>query len=267
MSRIAVFILALLCFSAAFAQSSPYANRAQALKGLQSQDAAERAEAVAWIANHGKPADGKILQQRLVDESPLVRGVAEQGLWLLWSRSGDKAIDELMARGVDEMQAGEFKEAIATFSEVIRRKPAFAEGWNKRATVLFLAGEFRKSLADCDEVMKRNPYHFGALAGYGQIYFQLEQYDKAIKYWKIYYKKEDRRGKKKKRKLKTNQKRKQTKQRARHPIFLQTQAPERKTAPAPGHRSQSTRNAGVARGPCLLRRASRSPAVAIVERA
>ncbi len=32
--------------------------------------------------------------------------------------------------------------------------------------------------------MKRNPYHFGALAGYGQIYFQLEQYGKAIEYWK-----------------------------------------------------------------------------------
>ena len=32
--------------------------------------------------------------------------------------------------------------------------------------------------------MKRNPNHFGALAGYGQIYFQLEQYEKAIEYWK-----------------------------------------------------------------------------------
>ena len=50
--------------------------------------------------------------------------------------------------------------------------------------MLFLAGELKKSLADCDEVMKRNPNHFGALAGYGQIYFQLEQYEKAIEYWK-----------------------------------------------------------------------------------
>ena len=33
-------------------------------------------------------------------------------------------------------------------------------------------------------MIKRNPYHFGALAGYGQIYFQLEQYEKAIQYWK-----------------------------------------------------------------------------------
>jgi tetratricopeptide (TPR) repeat protein len=67
---------------------------------------------------------------------------------------------------------------------VIKRKPAFAEGWNKRATALFLAGDFKRSLADCDQVMKRNPNHFGALSGYGQIYFQLEQYEKAISYWK-----------------------------------------------------------------------------------
>ena len=184
MPRLVVIIFALLWTSAALAQSSAYSNRSQALKALESRDEAQRAEAVAWIASHGKPADGKMLQQRLVDESPLVRGVAEQGLWLLWSRSGDKAIDALMAKGVDEMQAARLKDAIVTFSEVIRRKPAFAEGWNKRATAFFLAGDFRKSLADCDEVMKRNPYHFGALAGYGQIYFQQEQYDKAIRYWK-----------------------------------------------------------------------------------
>ena len=38
--------------------------------------------------------------------------------------------------------------------------------------------------ADCDQVIKRNPQHFGALAGYGQIYFELERYDKAIEYWR-----------------------------------------------------------------------------------
>src|SRR5437899_3016321 len=53
-----------------------------------------------------------------------------------------------------------------------------------RATALFPAGDFKRSLADCDQVMKRNTNHFGALSGYGQIYFQLEQYEKAITYWK-----------------------------------------------------------------------------------
>jgi len=64
----------------------------------------------------------------------------------------------------------------------VKRKPDFAEGWNKRATLYFLAGELRKSLADCDEVMKRNPYHFGALSGYALIYIRLEYYDRALEY-------------------------------------------------------------------------------------
>jgi tetratricopeptide (TPR) repeat protein len=161
-----------------------FANRDEALKGLSAPDPRQRAEAIAWIAQYGQPADDAALRQRLKDENPFVRRYAEQGLWLIWGRSGDESVDALMEKGIAEMQAKQFKASIATFSEVIRRKPAFAEGWNKRATALFLAGELRKSLADCDEVMKRNPNHFGALAGYGQIYFRLEQYERAIEYWK-----------------------------------------------------------------------------------
>jgi tetratricopeptide (TPR) repeat protein len=142
-----------------------------------------RAEAVAWIASHGRMEDQSLLLKRLRDDDEFIRGLAEQALWLLWSRSGDAAIDRLMATGAESMQAGYHQDAIAAFTEVIRRKPSFAEGWNKRATVYYLAGDFRRSLRDCDEVLKRNPLHFGALSGYGQIYFQLEQFDKALEYW------------------------------------------------------------------------------------
>jgi tetratricopeptide (TPR) repeat protein len=183
MTRFVLLLAALLSVACAFAASGGYATREEALQALASGDADQRAEALTWIANHGTAADGAILQRRLSDDNPYIRNVAEQALWLLWSHSGDDAVDALLARGVEEMRAQRFDEAIATFSEVIRLKPEFAEGWNKRATVLFLAGDFRRSLADCDEVMKRNPLHFGALAGYGQIYFQLQQYEKAIEYW------------------------------------------------------------------------------------
>ena len=128
--------------------------------------------------------DQPLLLKRLRDESSFVREFAERGLWLLWARSGEAEIDRLMAAGVEQMQAGRHPEAAATFTEVIRRKPDFTEGWNKRATVHYLAGDYRKSLADCAEVVKRNPSHFGALSGYGQVYFRLEHYDQAIRWWK-----------------------------------------------------------------------------------
>ncbi len=173
-----------LTLAAGTAFPAPPASREEALAALENPVTERRAEAVVWIANHGRMYDTALLLKRLQDESPFVRGYAERGLWLLWSRSGDADIDRVMAQGVEEMQAGRHVEAIATFSEVIRRRPAFAEGWNKRATVYYLAGEYRKSLADCDEVLKRNPQHFGAISGYGQIHFQLEDYENAIAWWR-----------------------------------------------------------------------------------
>ena len=178
-------LLLLLWFIAApaLAQDGAYAGRDEALRAIDSAEPERRADAIRWIASHGTPDDAPVLQAHLTDTSVEVREVAEAGLWQLWSHSGDEKIDALLARGVDEMRGGDLDTAIATFSSIIDRRPDFAEGWNKRATALFLAGDFRRSLADCNEVIKRNPAHFGALAGFGQIYFQLEQYERAIAFW------------------------------------------------------------------------------------
>jgi tetratricopeptide (TPR) repeat protein len=181
LSRIRILLLAsALTAGAPCAFPAPPTSHREALSALANPETTTRLEAIVWLANYGTMADAPRLHERLRDESGIVREYAEQGLWALWSRSGDRAIDELMARGVEEMQSGRLKAAIATFSEVVKRKPEFAEGWNKRATVHYLAGEYRKSIADCDEVLKRNPGHFGALSGLGQIHFQLERYDDAL---------------------------------------------------------------------------------------
>lgn len=173
-----------LCLTAAAppAFPEPPKSRAQALAQLASPDAAARAEAVVWIANRGAMQDARLLHERLRDESAFVRGYAERGLWLLWGRSGDPQIDKLMARGTEAMQEGRYDEAVESFTSVVKAKPQFAEGWNRRATVYYVAGEYRKSLADCDEVLKRNPLHFGALSGVGQIYLALEEYGKALEW-------------------------------------------------------------------------------------
>jgi tetratricopeptide (TPR) repeat protein len=178
-ARIVLLTLALTTAVAPVFPAAPQ-SRAEALQALQSADAQTRAEAVAWLANRGTIADAPLLDARLRDDNPVVRGIAEQGLWLLWGRSDDPAVDELMARGVAALQAGRQGEAIELFSRVIRAKPDFAEGWNKRATAYFVAGEYARSIADCDEVLKRNPRHFGALSGLGQIYVHLQRYEQAL---------------------------------------------------------------------------------------
>jgi len=77
-----------------------------------------------------------------------------------------------MARGTDQMQAGRLADSIAIFSEVIKRKPDFAEGWNRRATVHYRRGEYQKSIADCDEVLKAQSAAFRRTVGPGPDLFQ-----------------------------------------------------------------------------------------------
>ena len=182
MRRLVPSLIAVLLAFAANAE--PPSGRTEATIWLAHADAERRAEAVAWIATHGAMKDAELLHPRLRDEHPQVRVLAERALWIVWSRSGDAAVDKLLERGIGQMQSGDHRRAIATFTEVIRRKPAFAEGWNKRATALFFARDYRRSLADCDEVLKRNPGHFGALSGIGQNWFALDEYEKARDAWK-----------------------------------------------------------------------------------
>ena len=182
MRRLVPSLIAVLLAFAANAE--PPSGRTEATIWLAHADAERRAEAVAWIAMHGAAKDAELLQPRLRDEHPQIRVLAERALWIVWSRSGDAAVDKLLERGIGQMQSGDHRRAIATFTEVIRRKPAFAEGWNKRATALFFARDYRRSLADCDEVLKRNPGHFGALSGIGQNWFALDEYEKARDAWK-----------------------------------------------------------------------------------
>lgn len=179
-------LLLAVALTAATAPAFPQGpqTREQALAALKHADAATRAEAIVWLANRGAMSDAPLLHERLRDESPFVRAYAERGLWLLWARSGDAAIDQLMARGTEEMQSGQHAKAAATFTSVIEAKPDFAEAWNRRATVHYLAGDFERSIADCGEVLKRNPLHFGALSGMGQIFFQLQDYDQALAWYR-----------------------------------------------------------------------------------
>jgi tetratricopeptide (TPR) repeat protein len=179
-----LLLVSALTAAAPAAFPAPPETREQALAALQNTDAATRAEAVVWIANRGGMADAPLLHDRLRDESAFVRQFAEQGLWLLWTRSGDAEIDALMARGTEAMQAGRHADAIKILTTIIETKPQFAEAWNRRATVYYLAGEFDKSIADCHEVLKRNPRHFGALSGMGQIYFQLEDWGRALEWYR-----------------------------------------------------------------------------------
>ncbi len=185
MSRAALIgvLLAGVVIATAGAQSAPLLTREQALADLRKPDVEARRQATAWLGELGTMADASVLLAALRDPDDVVRALAEHSVWQVWSRSGDPEVDALFQIGVEQMQRGAGAAAVETFGQIISRKPDFAEGWNKRATVYFLMGEYARSLKDCDEVIKRNPSHFGALAGYGQIYLRLGQPERALDYF------------------------------------------------------------------------------------
>jgi tetratricopeptide (TPR) repeat protein len=157
-------------------------GREQAVRRLSDAAPKTRREATLRLGEVGVMADVPPLLKALRDPDEDMRHEAEQAIWRIWGRSGNPQVDGLFEKGVEQMEAGDQRQAIATFTRIIELKPDFAEGWNKRATLYFIAGDLRKSLADCDEVMKRNPNHFGALSGYALIYTRLELYERALEY-------------------------------------------------------------------------------------
>jgi len=179
MLRIAVVFVAFLACAGALAQGgdgAAAAARAEALAGLTDARIPRRVEAIAWFAQNGVASDDVLVYPRLADDDRFVRVLAERALWALWSRSGDAAVDELMERGLGEVASHDYDAALATYSEVIRRKPGFAEGWNKRATVRFLREDHAGAVADCREVLARKPHHFGALSGQGLCHLGLGEH-------------------------------------------------------------------------------------------
>ena len=104
---------------------------------------------------------------------------AAEMLWQMWHRSGEPRLDDLLRRGIEAMEGQDLAAAGAAFTRLIDEAPAFAEGWNKRATLRYLAKDYAASIADCGETLARNPNHFGALSGQGLCHMMLGEFHEA----------------------------------------------------------------------------------------
>ena len=109
----------------------------------------------------------------------------EMQIWNVWSTHPTKnELTELLTIGSNLMSMGDLESAYEIFSEIVHSEPHWAEGWNKRATVLYLMEKYQDSLNDINEVLKIENRHFGALSGQGLIYIKLNEYEEAIKSYK-----------------------------------------------------------------------------------
>jgi len=121
------------------------------------------------------------LLEALKVEEPAVHTVARRGLEYLWFTAAGKDAFNMVEEACEASEKENFDEALSILNRVIATYPAFAEGWNRRAAILWQTGEFEKSIADCERALKLNPNHYGALQGLGICHLQLGDVREACK--------------------------------------------------------------------------------------
>jgi tetratricopeptide (TPR) repeat protein len=99
----------------------------------------------------------------------------------LWLESGSDTSDLLMSRALQAMEGKSYPLALEVLDAIVDLQPDWAEGWNKRATVRWLAGDSKGSMADIAETLKLEPRHLGALAGLGAILEEAGQREEALR--------------------------------------------------------------------------------------
>lgn len=106
---------------------------------------------------------------------------AADKIWTIWTQPSDPdlalrmrdVIEARMTRGVDT--------TIKLLDALIADYPDYAEAWNQRATMHFIAGDYEASIADCGKVLELEPRHFGALSGRAMMYLQMGKRSLALR--------------------------------------------------------------------------------------
>jgi len=104
----------------------------------------------------------------------------EARIWALWSQTSSDTTALLMLRANAAMEAKQNDVALKLLDAVVKLKPDYIEGWNRRATLHYLQNDYTQSLEDIEQVLVREPRHFGALAGLGMIMQELGDDKRAL---------------------------------------------------------------------------------------
>jgi tetratricopeptide (TPR) repeat protein len=93
----------------------------------------------------------------------------EARIWAIWMATPSDTAALLMARAKVAMDGKNTDVALKLLDAVVKLRPDYAEGWNRRATIYYLQNDYNRSMEDIRQVLTLEPRHFGALAGLGMI--------------------------------------------------------------------------------------------------
>jgi tetratricopeptide (TPR) repeat protein len=104
----------------------------------------------------------------------------EARIWAVWLQTPSDTAALLMMRAKAAMDAQQVDVALKLLDAVVKLRPDYIEGWNRRATIYYLKNDYTHSLEDIQQVLIREPRHFGALAGLGMIMQEIGDEKRAL---------------------------------------------------------------------------------------
>src|SRR5262245_26245818 len=113
---------------------------------LTSHDATCRRAAVVALGLVGTMAVNGAVASLLQDRDRLVRYLASDALWAIWSRGYSETYNVELQH---LLRQSDVRTKLAGLDALLRRASDFAEAYNQRAILYYRLGKFRKAIADC----------------------------------------------------------------------------------------------------------------------
>ncbi|MDG1116595.1 MAG: tetratricopeptide repeat protein [Flavimaricola sp.] len=97
-----------------------------------------------------------------------------------WSKSGSPAMDLLLRRGQDALEAGDPGLAAEHLTATIDHAPDFAEAYSARANAYYRLGLVGPAIEDLRVALILNPQNFYALRGFGVLLDEMGRTEDAL---------------------------------------------------------------------------------------
>ncbi|MCU0906698.1 MAG: tetratricopeptide repeat protein [Rhodobacteraceae bacterium] len=125
------------------------------------------------------------LYDRLADPAAEDWEAIERRIVDRWSRTGSVAMDLLLSRGRDAIDAEDWAAAVDHLTALTDHAPDVAEGWHLRATAFFQQGRYGEALEDLGRTLALDPRHYNAMAGLAVILGEMGDRDGALAVWRM----------------------------------------------------------------------------------
>ena len=109
------------------------------------------------------------LFQRLARCARSEAQATEDLIWDVWMHHPHRAAARELDLATGDIAARRYDIAETRLTRLLRRAPAFAEAWHKRAALYYLLGRDAECLRDIERTLELEPRHFSAMLHFAEV--------------------------------------------------------------------------------------------------